>query len=205
MPDLFQSDKKESGSYWKDVWIRFKNGDVKAFEMIYGGHVDFLYSYGTKMTSDTELVEDAIQDLFLYLLSRKENLSVPDSLRFYILKAFKRILLEKISKEKLCLKDRDSDFPPFDYSIEFDSSFFFNEKEKKIELIEGLVEQLDSRKKEVIFLKFYSGLSYDDIGNIVGIQPSSAKKMVYRTISFFRDILKSKIVELFLLFTRSSR
>ncbi|MDX9882504.1 MAG: sigma-70 family RNA polymerase sigma factor [Prolixibacteraceae bacterium] len=203
MPDLFQSDKKESGSYWKDIWIRFKNGNIRAFELIYGEHVDFLYSYGTKMTSDTELVEDAVQDLFLYLLSRKDKLSVPDSLRFYLLKAFKRILLEKISKERLWMKDKDNSFPPFDYTIEFDSSSSFNEKEKKIELIEELVEQLDSRKKEVIFLRFYSGLSYDDIGNIVGIQPSSAKKMVYRTISSFREILKPKIVELFLLFNRS--
>lgn len=204
MPDWLLINKTNAGSYWKDVWTKFKNGDISAFNLIYDQHVDFLHSYGTKMTPDPELVEDAIQDLFLYLLSKKERLSVPDSLRFYLLKAFKRILLEKIRKEKLWLKRNDHDLPPFDYSIEFDSSSLAKEKEKKIELIEKLIEQLDSRKKEVIFLKFYSGLTYDEIGNVVGIQASSVKKLVYRTITSIRNILNPKIIELFLLFIRSS-
>lgn len=98
-----------AGSYWKEVWIRFKNGDTSAFNLIYDQHVHFLHRYGSKMTPDPELVEDAIQDLFLYLLSKKEKLSIPESLRFYLLKAFKRILLEKIRKEKKWLKKEDQD------------------------------------------------------------------------------------------------
>jgi RNA polymerase sigma factor (sigma-70 family) len=124
--------------------------------------------------------------------AKKEKLPVPDSLRFYLLKAFKRILWEKIRKEKQWLKTNDQDLPPFDYSIEFDSSSLADERERKIELIEELIQQLDSRKKEVIFLKFYGGLTYEEIGNVVGIQASSVKKLVYRTIISFRDILKPK-------------
>ena len=204
MSDTSRLNKNMVDSYWKDVWMRFKSGDVKAFELIYGDHIDFLYSYGTKMTADTEMVEDAIQDLFLYLLSKKDNLSDPDFVRYYLLKAFKRILLEKIRKEKLWMKDKDNDFFSFDYSIETESFSHDDEKERKLVLIEELLEQLDPRKKEIIFLKFRSGLSYDEIGDIVGIQSSSVKKLVYRTISSFRDILKNKIIGLFFLFSKSS-
>lgn len=204
MPDTSHLNKSKVDSYWKDVWVRFKSGDVKAFELIYGDHIDFLYSYGTKMTADTEMVEDAIQDLFLYLLSKKDNLSNPDFVRYYLLKAFKRILLEKIRKEKIWMKDKDNDFFSFDYSIETESFSYDDEKERKLVLIEELVEQLDPRKKEIIFLKFHSGLSYEEIGDIVGIQSSSVKKLVYRTISSFRDILKNKIIELFFLFSKFS-
>ena len=204
MPDTSRLNKNKVDSYWKDVWVRFKSGDIKAFELIYGDHIDFLYSYGTKMTADTEMVEDAIQDLFLYLLSKRDHLSNPDFVRYYLLKAFKRILLEKIRKEKLWLKDQDNDFFSFDYSIETESFSHDDEKERKFVLIDELLEKLDSRKKEIIFLKFHSGLSYDEIGDIVGIQSSSVKKLVYRTISSFRDILKNKIIALFFLFSRSS-
>ena len=204
MPDTFRLKKNKVDSYWKDVWMRFKSGDVKAFELIYGDHIDFLYSYGTKMTADAEMVEDAIQDLFLYLLSKRDNLSNPDFVRYYLLKAFKRILLEKIRKERLWIKDQDNDFFSFDYSIETESFSHDDEKERKLVLIDELLEKLDPRKKEVIFLKFHSGLSYDEIGDIVGIQSSSVKKLVYRTISSFRDILKNKIIGLFFLFSGSS-
>jgi RNA polymerase sigma-70 factor (ECF subfamily) len=204
MPDTFRLNKNKVDSYWKDVWVRFKSGDVKAFELIYGDHVDFLYSYGTKITADAEMVEDAIQDLFLYLLSKRDNLSNPDFVRYYLLKAFKRILLEKIRKEKLWIKDQGNDFFSFDYSIETESFSHDDEKERKLVLIDELLEKLDFRKKEIIFLKFHSGLSYDEIGDIVGIQSSSVKKLVYRTISSFRDILNNKIIALFFLFSRSS-
>ncbi len=204
MPDTSYLNKNRVDSYWKDVWIRFKSGDVKAFELIYGDHVDFLYSYGTKMTSDIEMVEDAIQDLFLYLLSKRDNLSDPDFVRYYLLKAFKRILLERIRNEKLWMKDKDDDFFSFEYSIESESFSHDDEKERKLVLIEEMLEKLDPRKKEIIFLKFHSGLSYDEIGDIVGIQSSSVKKLVYRTISSFRDILKNNIIGLFYLFSRSS-
>jgi len=205
MPVVTRLNKNKLDSYWKDVWMKFKNGDVKAFELIYCDHVDFLYSYGTKITADTELVEDAIQDLFLYILSRKDHLSNPDYLRFYLLTAFKRILLEKIRTEKKWMKESNSEIFSFDFSIEIETSSFDDEKERQLALIEELVEQLDSRKKEVIFLKFHSGLSYDQIGDIVGIQSSSVKKLVYRTISSFRDILKIKIIEFFFLFVKRSR
>ena len=204
MLDSSRFNKNKLDSYFKDVWIRFKSGDIKGFNLIYCDHIDFLYSYGTKMTADTEMVEDAIQDLFLYLLSKKENLSNPDFVRYYLLKAFKRILLKKIRNEKLWLKDKDNDFFSFDYSIEADAFSYDDEKERKLVLIEELLEQLDPRKKEIIFLKFHSGLSYDEIGDIVGIQSSSVKKLVYRTISSFRDIIKNKIIGLFFLFSRSS-
>jgi len=203
MPDTSRLNKNKVDSYWKDVWMRFKSGDVKAFELIYGDHINFLYSYGTKMTADTEMVEDAVQDLFLYLLSKRDNLSDPDFVRYYLLKAFKRILLEKIRNEKLWMKDKDNDIFSFDYSIETESFSHDIEKERKLVLIEELLEQLDPSKKEIIFLKFHSGLSYDEIGDIVGIQSSSVKKLVYRTISSFRDILKNKIIALFFLFSRS--
>lgn len=195
--------KNKLDSYWRDVWMKFKSGDAKAFELIYCDHVDFLYSYGTKITADTELVEDTIHDLFLYILSRKDHLSNPDYVRFYLLTAFKRILLEKIRTEKKWMKESNSEIFAFDFSIEKEtSSSFDDEKERQLLLIEELVEQLDSRKKEVIFLKFHSGLSYDQIGDIVGIQSSSVKKMVYRTISSFRDVLKIKIIEFFFLFVK---
>ena len=195
---------KTISSEWENIWAKFKKGDKEAFEIIYNEHIDFLYSYGTKITGNTDLVEDAIQDLFLYLLSRRNYITTPNLIRYYLLKAFKRILLEKIKKEKSFSSDDITEQFYFDISIEIDEAFEKKIKEKKLELIENLVEQLDSRKKEVIFLKFHSGLTYNEIGDIVGIQPSSVKKLIYRTIASFREILKDKTIELFFFFTKLS-
>lgn len=99
------------------------------------------------------MVEDAIQDLFLYLLSKKENLTVPRYVRYYLLKAFKRI-----KDEGSYVLNSEYDFL-FRYSLEFDDGTNQKTKEKKLELIEQLMEQMASKRKEVLFLKFHSSLS----------------------------------------------
>lgn len=191
-----------SGSGWEEIWNKFKSGDKEAFDVIYNEHVDFLYSYGTKVTVDTELVEDAIQDLFLYLFSHRDHITTPHFIRYYLLKAFKRILLEKIRSERFYVSPDSNDHYTFDFSVAMDETVEAELREKKLELIETLLGQLDSQKKEVLFLKFHSGLSYAEIAEIVGIKASSVKKLVYRTIFSFREILKKKSLELFFLFSR---
>lgn len=190
------------GSQWQEIWTNFKKGDRKAFEIIYNEHIDFLYGYGKNVTSNTELVEDAIQDLFLYLLSKREEIITPNYVRFYLLRAYKRILITKIKHEKPYAVDIERAQFIFNFQFEFDAISKKQIEEKKIEMIENLIDQLDSNKKEVIYLKFHGGLNYEEIADIVGIKPSSVKKLVYRTISSFREIIKNKTLELFLLFSK---
>ena len=196
-----QMNRKIVDSYWEETWSRFKNGDIQAFEMIYNQHVDLLVSYGTKITSDLDLVEDAIQDLFLYLLSKKERLTDPRSIQYYLLKAFRRILIKRIKDEGSYISNEKDNFS-FQYTLEFDDETSQETREKKLEFIESLIDEMDSRKKQILFLKFYSDLSYEEIGLLVGIHPDSAKKQVYRTITSLREIVQKKI-ELFFFFLSS--
>jgi RNA polymerase sigma factor (sigma-70 family) len=119
---------------------------------------------------DTELVEDAIQDLFLYLFSHRDHIKTPHFIRYYLLKAFKRILLEKISRNGSMYLPIVMITITFDFSVAMDETVEAELREKKLELIETLLGQLDSQKKEVLFLKFHSGLSYAEIAEIVGIK-----------------------------------
>lgn len=187
---------------WCDIWERFKKGDTDAFGIIYNEHIDFLFNYGRNITTNVEIIEDAIQDLFLYILSKKEQIIIPNYIQYYLLKAFKRILFEKIRIEKqseACV----GEIINFDFEIETEDIAEKKIEERKIALIEDMIEKLDSKKKEILFLKFQSGLSYIEISDIVGIQPSSVKKIVYRVISSFREIIKDKTIELLYLFCRS--
>ncbi len=195
-----QLNKEAAEAYWKIIWDNFVNGETAALDVIYNSHVDLLYSYGTKICANTGLVEDAIQDLFLYLLSKRGKLASPNFIRLYLLKSFKRILFEKMIKERQYLNNSEQHKFKFDLILEESEVLEKNLKEKKLEMIEGLIKNLDTGKREVLFLKFYSGLSYDEIGEIAGIKPDSAKKIVYRIITSFREIIKDKVIELLFIF-----
>lgn len=42
--------------YWQLLWLKFKSGDRDSFEEIYQEFIDRLFAYGSKMTTDRELI-----------------------------------------------------------------------------------------------------------------------------------------------------
>ena len=57
-----------------EKWNRFIAGDDDAYASLYEEYVQDLYQYGLCFTSDTELVKDCIQDLFVYLYANRSHL-----------------------------------------------------------------------------------------------------------------------------------
>src|SRR5690606_27497426 len=77
-------------------WEAFVSGDEQVFELVYDAFFNPLYNYGRKFTVDSELVEDAIQDLFIRFWKNRANLNKPSSLRNYLFKAFRNHLIDRL-------------------------------------------------------------------------------------------------------------
>lgn len=64
----------------QELWQAFLSSDKEAFACLFEEYADAMYAYGCKMTSDAELVKDAIQDVFVKLyknrLSLRENVMI---------------------------------------------------------------------------------------------------------------------------------
>lgn len=84
---------------WLTVWMRFKEGDLNAFQQIYDGFFPNLFAYGKKLAPGFELLDDCIQELFLEIYTHRKNLSTPENLEYYLLKSIRRIIFHKIKKE----------------------------------------------------------------------------------------------------------
>lgn len=183
--------------YWQVIWKKFKAGDTKAFETIYYEYVDVLFSYGSKISSDRSLVEDSIQDLFIDIYTLNIELRKIQSLEFYFFKMLKRIIIRK-------LKEKHRFSHPEHFIEQFDLCFNFEKDEKEpleeqLVLLQKELQQLDSKKRELLFLKFNSGLTYVEIGALLGIKPDTVKKQVRRLILYIGKSIGKKFVELFLL------
>ena len=54
------------------------------FSQLYDKHVDSLFSFGSKFTSDRELIKDCIQDVFVKLFNKKETLDKVCNIESYL-------------------------------------------------------------------------------------------------------------------------
>ncbi len=184
--------------YWQLLWDKFKAGDKKAFETIYNEFVDVLFDYGAKITSDKAIVEDAIQDLFIDIYKYSIRLRHPEYLEFYLFKALKRIIIRKLKE------NRKFDFAD-DYPEKFDLKFLIEEEVENenlgghLNLLQKEIKNLDAKKRELIYLKFNSCLTYIEIGKLLDIKPDTVKKQIQRLIKNMRGKFGYSIIGLFVM------
>jgi RNA polymerase sigma factor (sigma-70 family) len=191
--------KRASDTDWSLEWSQFKNGRQDSFQHIYDHFFDRLYQYGCKLTDSTELVEDCIQELFLTLYTNRNHLSDTVNVEFYLLKALKLTIYGKLRKEKhLIFKGDQLDEFKLEFLIETEEPELI--KQHKIDSVLKSLNELSPAAREIIYLKFYSDLSYEEIGHMLGIKADSAKKQVYRIVSSLRVILKDVMSQLLVIF-----
>jgi RNA polymerase sigma factor (sigma-70 family) len=193
-------DRTDEKEYWELIWEKFRTGDRRAFETIYNEFVDALFAYGLKMTPHRALVEDAIQDTFLDIYNYGSRLRKPDSLEFYLYKTLKRIIIRK-------LKEKHRFMHPDDFILQFDLTFPLEEAEledleEHTGLLKSELKNLDSKKRELLFLKFNSGLTYTEIGELLHCKSDTVKKQVHRILKLLRGKLGEDFLELFVVFFR---
>ncbi len=161
------------------IWNQLKGGDKRALEEIYRAHVQRLYQYGRRFTKDDQLVEDCIQDLFIELWKNRKGLGDTDSVERYLLAATRRKIVRQLTKlKKVSATDQESDFP-FSVELAIDQQLIDTEVSQENTLkIKQAFDELSKRQKEAIYLKYYAGLDYSEIEEVMKINYQSARNLV---------------------------
>ena len=174
-----------------ELWDMFRTGDESAFSKIYNEYVDLLFNYGKKFSQDKELVKDCIHDFFVYLREKRDRLSQTTSIKFYLLRSFRRRLFKDIEKSK---KDSyGSDI--YEFEVEFDdcgTQKFINDEAKAymINRLNLSMDQIGTKEREAIYYYYFEGMSYKEIADIMQfIHVSSARRLIYTALGKLKEIL----------------
>lgn len=171
------------------LWNAFKRGDWEAYTSLYHAYYRLLNNYGYKFTKDVKLIEDSIHDLFVTLWANRDNLGNPISVKNYLYKSIRNILFRKIKAESrfFNLQDNDESIP---FEVSHDHQLILNEEERIIQqTIKDVLHKLPARQQEIVFLRFYDGLSYEEIADIMCIHVSSAYKLLYKALDNLQQSL----------------
>ena len=165
-----------------DLWKSFKLGNWSAYEALYKKYFSILNNYGFKFTKENELVEDAVHDLFVRLWTSRERLSDPESVKNYLFKSMRNILLRKMKSEEK-FTDIDGQEYPLSFSISYGTETFQRIEDQELRArIRFFIETLPARQQEIIFLRFYEELSYEEIAGVMSISINSAYKLLYKAL-----------------------
>jgi RNA polymerase sigma factor (sigma-70 family) len=169
-------------------WNAFKEGDRQAFDSLFRRYYPVLLQYGLRITTDKELVNDAIQDLFIELWQSRSSTSV-QSVKAYFLKALKYKLFRQFRSSSITQTTNGE----FDNHFELSHDQFIMAREEEAAMVTKMItaiNQLPNRQKEIIYLKIYQGLSYEELSEVMGINYQVARNLFYQSIKSLRQILQ---------------
>ncbi|MGV8137337.1 MAG: RNA polymerase sigma factor [Mangrovibacterium sp.] len=186
----------------EDLWIGFVSGENEAFQAIYEKYFPELFKYGCYFSSDEDLVKDCIQDLFVNLHYYHSKLKLTDKIRPYLIASLKQNIFKKLrsiseGRKKLISIDNFS----FDYSFAEDTEE--NNDDERITLLQNAMKELTARQKEAIYLKYVTGLSYDELSSAMNLSYQASRNLIFHAMERLRKAIADKALLLWAIIYKS--
>jgi len=133
-------------------------------------HSDSVYRFILKNIRDEEKARDIVQDTFEKLWVKAESVSYSKA-RSYIFSAAYHTMIDAIRKDKRMKPLDDTDYDRHSYQQTYRG---LNE------VLEQALRRLPEQQRSVLLLRDYEGYTYDEIGDITGLNASQVKVYIYR-------------------------
>jgi len=156
---------------------------------IYKKHYSGLYNYGLKISGSPDMTKDAIQELFIQFLRDRKKLESVKKVDSYIYRSIRNNLLREIRSETGLAKT-EAENPEVEFSHE---EFLITEEltTERGRMVARSLNRLTARQKEIVYLRFFNNLSYDEISEVLDITYKTVKNLTYEALTKMRSALNS--------------
>jgi RNA polymerase sigma factor (sigma-70 family) len=170
------------------LWKQLIEGDKQAYSTLFVRFYDNLYAYSLKLTKEDDLSHDIVQELFVNLWVSRHKLKPVSNLKPYLLRCVKNLIIDYLRRSKtiertnLNIIQEEIVFSQEDFRISSEETIAQTAK------VMELLNALPGRVKEAIYLRYFSGLDYNEIANVMDINVQSAQNFVHRGIRQMKEV-----------------
>lgn len=167
--------------------------DILDFTLYYNRYKKKLFNYALRMTGNRMATEDILQIVFMRFYQNMGNIRHGVAIEFWLFKSVRNEIFAWLrSKKRLSENYLSKDISEINIESESSADSQLIESEKK-EIVLAAVNSLPAEQKEVILLKEFSGLSYDEISEVCGIETGLVKSRLYSARQKLISQLSDKI------------
>ena len=178
-PIMLQKDKRKYKAYDRD----------QEFDQLFLQHYSLLVHFGKKLTTEEYVLEECIQELFIYLYEKEIDLSAIQHKKAYLFTALRRRILDRNKQAA-----NAATLPSFNpTAIQFSSEDFLvqqEENQQRNKFIATALNNLPWRQREAIYLRFFNNLSAKEIAEVMGITTQVVSNTIYKAIKKIRNTMK---------------
>ncbi len=154
---------------------------AKEYNQCVDEHADSVYRFILKNIKDEDKARDIVQDSFEKMWNKAGEISF-DKSRSYLFTTAYHTMIDAIRKDK---KQTELD------EAAFNQHSVGNAYSDLKEILNEAVSKLPEIQRHVVMLRDYEGYSYQEIGEITGLNESQVKVYIYRARTFLKNYIGS--------------
>lgn len=167
---------------------RIRDDDRKSFEQIYNLYFKQLYFYAYKILRDEVIVEEIVQEVYVYLWEKRKQLNINSSLKSYLYTAVRNRCINYIKYE--LPKRRVADEAELN-SLTLDAVHENNYSSDELRRhINSAVGELPPKCRTIFLLSREEGLTYQEIAEELELSVKTVENQIIIALKKLRVSLK---------------
>jgi RNA polymerase sigma-70 factor, ECF subfamily len=175
--------------------IEFESGDIKDEDNPCIAHMDRLFSYARVLTRNNSEAEDLVQETYLRAIGAMARLRPDSNTKNWLLTIMRNIWINQLRKKRASPEVVYIDACQSNENLAVEPSkgpFELYEKKVEREQIRNTVMQLPLDLREIILLREYEALSYQEIADILGCPVGTVMSRLNRARARLRDLISKE-------------
>ncbi len=167
------------------------DGDTNAFAELVKRYEVKITRYGHKFMNGQEDIRDVVQDIFIKAFENLRSFNTSMKFSSWLYRIAHNAFVNRLrdSHRKLLRIDFDTVTPFLFSSDNLEDVFFHKENQRRIE---ASLKDLDIKYREVIVLRYFEELSYDEISDVLKIPVSTVGVRLNRAVRAMKEVFEKK-------------
>ncbi|GGI24891.1 RNA polymerase sigma factor [Pedobacter mendelii] len=173
-----------------ELLFLLKKEDKFAFSEIYNRYWEKMASYSIRLTKSEEESADIVQEIFISLWNRRNEISIKGTLCAYLIKSTKNLSLRYIERNvhNTHFVEELADFIA-DKSQDIEQNISL--KDLLLEIDKGIAK-LPKKMREIYILSRDEQLSYREISKKLNISELTVKKQISNSLKIISEAIKGR-------------
>ena len=178
----------------KNLLLRIKRGDRKAFDRLFEDHFEALCNYAFLMVRDETAAEEIVTEVFYRLWCKRNEIHIRVSVKKYLLKSVYNVSMNYLKhtgivkqyKDLNIVMHREKEIFSGDYSTSPLAMLEYDELEA---LVNDVIDNLPDQSRQVFTMNRFKGMKYREIAEALNISLSTIKYHMSTALDTLKDKL----------------
>ncbi|MDO4974555.1 MAG: sigma-70 family RNA polymerase sigma factor [Eubacteriales bacterium] len=165
---------------------RVQAGETEAFEGLVRAHEKTVYNLALRMTGDAQDAEDMAQEAFLKAYRSLGDFRGESKFSVWLYRIVSNVCLDHLRRQSrrpsvsLTAEDEEGEEQQWDVPDERLSPERLLEQKLTREAVQKGLRELPEEQRQILLLREIKGLSYEEIGEILSLEPGTVKSRIFR-------------------------